>query len=83
MTTERTTQTHTTKPFLSPRELSTLLTEAGLKVTEERVRLWIRENRIPASRLPGGRHWYIAYGVADAIIQGVYADAIGRDHAEA
>lgn len=43
-------------PYLTPRQVATALTEAGVTITEDAARRWAREGMIDAIRLPGGQY---------------------------
>jgi len=58
--------------YLSPRDFAARLREAGLPVTEDRTRAWIREGKIPAICLPGDRRHFIAETVVQDILGGKF-----------
>ena len=60
--------------YLSPRELAVFLSDAGLPVTEDRARAWIREGKIPSIGLPAGRRHFVARSVADDILAGKFTN---------
>jgi len=41
-------------PLLTVREAAALLAEAGMSVTEETIRRWVRTGRLAVVRSPGG-----------------------------
>lgn len=43
-------------PYLTPRQMATRLTEAGVPTTEDTVRRWAREKLIARIQLPGGQY---------------------------
>lgn len=42
--------------YLTPSQAAECLTEAGLPITEDTVRRWAREGKVPALKLPGGTY---------------------------
>jgi len=66
--------TNTKVQYLTPRELAEFLTEQGMPgVSEERVRAWIREHKIPSVGLPGRRR-VVHRDVAADILAGKYGE---------
>jgi len=68
------TETSATAKFMTARELAEFLTDAGLPVDAHRVRVWVHQGKIPATRLPGGHRYMIAREVAEAILRGEYGE---------
>jgi len=61
-------------PYLTAREAAEALTKAGITVSDEAVRNWIRSGRIASLRLPSGR-MLVPMAAVKAIIAGEATEA--------
>lgn len=60
-------------PLLTPRQAAERLTAAGVTVTEDTIRRWVRDRRVPAITLPSGYYRLRAADV-DAILNSDHPD---------
>ena len=42
--------------YLTPREAADFLTAEGISITEDAVRRWCRDEKVPSITLPGGQY---------------------------
>lgn len=64
--------TEQTTSFLTPRELAVFLNESGVRVTEDRVRGWLKDGKVPSVMLPGSNRRIVRREVAEGILRGDY-----------
>jgi len=61
--------------YLTPKQAADYLVEAGVSITEDAVRRWARDGKVPAITLPGGQY-RIKREDIEAILSGTPAPAV-------